>query len=238
MIRRNGLLIGLLLVCASACAMEDETKGSGPPAPPPAPEPSVWQQLKDTAIWVVSPFEVVDANDEVKAAYGQEIRTDWDTITKKPKEFHGWDEPRKKAAMYRRDKLQPIKDHSDAVPNRDQILIYKYGYKCIFVRPLLGFVHGSSYHSSRIASALYYGALVAGGVKAAQKMKEWWRQLKESKDQEDVDSVSSESAQDVVDTAKSGVAKKCAQTTHDTCEWCVARKNETNIHNQIVEESL
>jgi len=210
MIKRYGLLIGLLMVCASAFAMEEESVEA--PA-------TVLTQLGSALLWPFRPFEIVDKNDDVCKKYKRLIVADWANISKKPKNYHTFDEERKKLSDYPANKLRNIKageDDDSVLPTRNQILIWKYEYRCKYTRWIPQCLHGSPY--SYVASGLYYCALVAGAVKGAQKIRKILRDRKDST------------------SLKSGEEVKHA-TMHSDCAWCRARQKEMN-NNHTVEESI
>ena len=215
MIKKYGLLIGLLMVCASALAMEPEE-----PAPAaPAADAEQEMTLKDMLLWPFRPFEVVDRNDDVRREYKRLIVADWDSFTEKPGNYHTFDKKRKELSDYPGMKLQDIKDgegDDSVLPTRNQILIWKSGTKCVYTRWIHQFLHGSPY--SYVASGLYYCALAAGAVKGAQKIKKLLKQK---------DATSS----------KNGEKKLKHATVHSDCAWCKARQKEMN-NNHTVEESI
>ncbi len=217
MIKRYGLLIGLLMVCASAFAMEPDEE---PPAAAPVADAEQEMTLKDMLLWPFRPFEIVDRNDAVRRKYKNEILADWPNLSKKPEDYDAFDEERKELSDYPANKLQNIKvgEGDDSVlPTRNQILIWKYGTRCKYTRWIPRFLHGSPY--SYVASGLYYCALAAGAVKGAQKIRKILRDRKDST------------------SLKSGEEVKHA-TTHSDCAWCRARQKEMNVRNHTVEESI
>ena len=217
MIKRYGLLIGLLMVCAPALAMEEDEP---PAAAPVAEQPTALRQLGSVLLWPFRPFEIVDKNDTVRQKYKRLIVADWPKFSKKPKDYAAFDEERKELSDYPANKLQNIKagEGDDSVlPTRNQILIWKYGTRCKYTRWIPQCLHGSPY--SYFASGLYYCALAAGAVKGAQKIRKILRDRKDST------------------SLKSGEEVKHA-TTHADCAWCRARQKEMNVRNHTVEESI
>lgn len=211
MIKRYGLLIGLLMVCAPALAMEEDEP---PAAAPAAEQPTALRQLGSALLWPFRPFEVVDKNDAVRKKYKHLIVADWANISKKPKNYHTFDEERKKRSDYPANKLQNIRDDESVLPTRNQILIWKYEYRCVYTRWIPQCLHGSPH--SYVSSGLYYCALAAGAVKGAQKIRKILRDRKKGS-QEDV--------------------KVKHATAHSDCAWCRARQKEMN-NNHTVEESV
>lgn len=206
--KKYGILCAIMLSCASSIvgvgAFEGhESKGG-----------SLWQK----PVWPFMPFEVVD-RDVVRERYKNEIGERWATITENPskEKWDGLGPDQKKRTNYIRYKLEHTfggKADESALPTRDQILIYKYDYKCCLVRPLLRCVHGKP--TSYFASILYYGALAAlvrKGYKALEK------RLQEKPEDKEL-----------------GGEKHTK--LHQNCAWCQARQKLSSKNHTTFKESV
>ncbi len=191
MIKKYGLFVGLLMISVSAFAMEDGLED--PPAP------TGWQQAKKVLLWPLRPFEVVDRDDAVRLRYKGEILSHWNDICLEddPEDWRHLTAKQKMDANYKRYKLEHLRDDDASLPTRNQILIWKYKYLCVYTLWIPIFLHGHPY--SYFASGLYYSALGTGAWKGYQRIKKLFKR-KEKKHKEQ------------------------HTNTHPDCAWCKARQ--------------
>lgn len=231
---KYGLMGALLIVCSPAFAMEENdnqqqqqitSNPAGRLDTVPIVQRSAWQQFTAAVVWPFRPFEMVDGSDETIRTYKQKIVADAENIKKKdrPENYFGLTEQQKEICNYRYDKLQPVRDNKGAMPTRDQILIYKYGYKCCFVRPILRFVHGYPY--SYLASGVYYAALTMGVVKGYQKIKEL------------VQKKNSNLPVTLKNEGESQQEARHVKVHYPDCAWCRDRQKASE-HNHTIEGSI
>jgi len=200
MIKKYGLVIGLLLVSVPALAMEDGSGEDGSPdsaKPATVVAPAATKPMKRPLIMrILFPFQRFNT-DPVRQLYMQEMECWFNQHKSNPGALNENDQ-------FILGRMNHLFNKGEGDDTDRKILLFIYGRKCFSVRTILKCAHWYPYNI--VFYSVWYVALITAAQKGYQTIHEYWPQEEQDHSQ-----------------------YHRSDQLHPNCAWCQVRQQKQNM---------